>query len=92
LAGNNLEQIQKFKKHLGDQFKLKDLGNLKYFLGIEVARSKKGIFLSQRKYAIEILEDTGFLGAKTVRFPWSKIWHSVNMMETPLQIPHHIVD
>jgi hypothetical protein len=69
LAGNNLEQIQKLKKHLGDQFKLKDLGNLKYFVGIEVARSKKGIFLSQRKYAIEILEDTCFLGAKTSTFP-----------------------
>jgi hypothetical protein len=63
-----LEQIQKLKKHLGDHFKLKDLGNLKYFLGIEMAHSKKGIFLSQRKYALEILEDIGFLGAKPSTF------------------------
>jgi hypothetical protein len=69
LAGNNLEQIQKLKKHLGDHFKLKDLGNLQYFLDIEVARSKKGIFLSQRKYALEILENTGFLSAKPSTFP-----------------------
>ncbi|KAL6185670.1 hypothetical protein ACLB2K_041800 [Fragaria x ananassa] len=44
------------------------MGQLKYFLGIEVARSKQGIALCQRKYALEILEDTGFLGAKSSRF------------------------
>ena len=49
LACNNLEQIRKLKKHLGDHFKLKDLGNLKYFLGIEVARSKKRYILITKK-------------------------------------------
>lgn len=45
------------------------MGQLKYFLGIEVVRSKQGIALCQRKYALEILEDTGFLGSKSSRFP-----------------------
>ncbi|XP_028114451.1 uncharacterized protein LOC114312425 [Camellia sinensis] len=69
LIRNDLEQIQELKKFLNDRFKLKDLGNLKYFLGIEVARSTKGIFLSQMKYAFEILKDTRFLSAKLSKFP-----------------------
>ena len=69
LAGNNLQYIEETKQFLAQQFKLKDLGVLKYFLGIEVTRSPTGISLSQRKYALEILEDTGFLGAKPARFP-----------------------
>lgn len=40
------------------QFKIKDLGNLKNFLGIDLARSKSGIFLYQRKYALDIIQDT----------------------------------
>ena len=45
------------------------MGSLKYFLGLEIARSKHGIFLSQRKYALSLLEDTGFLGSKPASLP-----------------------
>ena len=51
LTGNSLSSIDFVKKFLHDTFKVKDLGDLKYFLGLEVSRSRKGIHLCQRKYA-----------------------------------------
>ena len=50
-------------------FQTKDLGKLHYFLGIEVARSKEGISLSQRKYVLDILEETNLLWSKPVETP-----------------------
>ena len=46
IIGNDDEEIAKLQKHLSTEFGMKNLGGLKYFLGIEVARSKQGIFLS----------------------------------------------
>lgn len=69
LAGNSPQQCQEFKSYLDACFKIKDLGRLKYFLEIEVSRELNGLFLCQRKYALDILNDTGMLGAKPVSFP-----------------------
>ena len=48
---------------------MKDIGHLKYFLGIEVSRSNKGIFLSQRKYALDLLQEAGMLACQPVDTP-----------------------
>lgn len=57
------------------------------FLGTEVARSPKGIFLNQRKYALDILHDSGHLGARPVTFPMVKILHLTNDDGEPLSNP-----
>lgn len=56
--------IENLKTFLHSQFKLKDLGNLKYFLDLEIARTRNEIFFSQRNYTLQLLEDAGFLGCK----------------------------
>lgn len=69
VTGNSKEGINDVKKLLNEQFKIKDLGQMKYFLGIEIARSGKGIVLSQRKYVLDLLNDTGMSGCKPLSLP-----------------------
>ncbi|RVW18267.1 Retrovirus-related Pol polyprotein from transposon RE1 [Vitis vinifera] len=69
LTGDHEEKIDLLKKLLTKEFEIKDLGNLKYFLGMEIARSKKGIVVSQRKYVLDLLNETGMLGCKPTETP-----------------------
>ena len=69
ITGNDQDGITQLKAHLFKHFQTKDLGLLRYFLGIEVAQSSSGIVLSQRKYVLDILEETGMLNCKPVDSP-----------------------
>ena len=69
ITGNDNEEIIELQRHLAKEFEIKNLGGLKYFLGIEVARSKHGIFLSQRKYILDLLVETGMLECKPADTP-----------------------
>ncbi|KAM5578991.1 hypothetical protein ABKV19_009000 [Rosa sericea] len=69
VTGDDIEEIQRLQGQLSSEFEMKDLGNLKYFLGIEVARGKECIVLSQRKYVLDLLAETGMLDCKPVDTP-----------------------
>jgi len=72
LVGDHVDQMNQVKKFLDEKFKIKDLGQLSFFMGLEITRSKKGIHINQRKYALDILADRGMLAAKPCSTPMTK--------------------
>ncbi|KAJ0575491.1 putative RNA-directed DNA polymerase [Helianthus annuus] len=77
ITGNNDSEIGKIKNLLSNSFQIKDLGVLKYFLGLEVVYDKFGLCLNQRKYCLELLAEFGYLGCKPVNTP-IELSHIVN--------------
>lgn len=69
IASNDVQAVNSLKAFLDQQIKLKDLGNLKFFLGLEMAGSDQGIRICQRKYALDILKDVGLIGCKPSKIP-----------------------
>jgi hypothetical protein len=58
IAGDDLIEKDMLRKRLTVEFEIKKIKKLKYFLGIKVAYSEKGIFISQQKYILDLLEKT----------------------------------
>ncbi|GJX69854.1 ribonuclease H-like domain-containing protein [Tanacetum coccineum] len=69
ITGNSLDEIKNFKLFLKSKFMIKDLGVMKYFLGIEVLDNSNGICMTQRKYCLELIHEFGLLAAKPVTTP-----------------------
>ena len=55
ITGNDLNGIQELKDFLSQQFEMKDLGHLSYFLGLEITHSIDDIYITQANYASELL-------------------------------------
>ena len=62
-----------FISNLAQQFSLKDLGNLAYFLGIEAHYTSNSLFLSQRKHVKDLLHQLNMVDAKVVSTPLTTI-------------------
>ncbi|KAK3017339.1 hypothetical protein RJ639_007520 [Escallonia herrerae] len=63
---DDIAEMERLKQCLASKFEIKDLGSLKFFLGMEIARSRKGIAVSQRKYVLDLLKETGISGCRPV--------------------------
>ncbi|GJZ13824.1 ribonuclease H-like domain-containing protein [Tanacetum coccineum] len=69
ITGNSISEIEKFNTFLKCKFMIKDLRELKYFFGIEVIDTDKGICLNQRKYVIDLFPEYGMLDCKPAKTP-----------------------
>lgn len=64
LTRTSEEEIEKMKRFLDAKFTVKDLKTAKYFLGLELTRSNEGLFVNQRKYVLDLLEDVNLIDGK----------------------------
>ena len=72
VTSSSNEAVTALLKDLNSEFALKDLGDLHFFLGIEVKRnSEGGLHLSQEKYATDLLNRVGLQGCKPAPTPLS---------------------
>ena len=68
-TGTDLVEIQQLKAFLHDSFKIKDLGKLHYFLGLEILYKTDGILISQRKFVLELLKEYDCITYSSVTSP-----------------------
>ena len=64
ITGRDANGMKNLEETMFKEFKMWNLGKLKYFLGIEVLRFKVGIFISQRKYVLDLLAKTRMINCK----------------------------
>ena len=68
IAENNFVEIEYVKLYIDNCIKIKDMGNLRYFLGLEISRPLNGILINQWKYSLDLLDDIDTLASKPSYF------------------------
>ncbi|XP_019051427.1 PREDICTED: uncharacterized protein LOC109113940 [Nelumbo nucifera] len=69
ITGDDIERISRLQQLLSKSFKMKDLGPLTYFLGLEVSRNSRGYFVNQQKYAADLVKLANLSDSKIVGTP-----------------------
>ncbi|WJZ85271.1 hypothetical protein VitviT2T_004816 [Vitis vinifera] len=87
ITGDDLSGIQELKDFLSQQFEMKDLGHLNYFLGLEITHSTDGLYITQAKYASDLLSQAGLTDSKTVDTPVELNVHLTPSGGKPLSNP-----
>ncbi|GJZ02599.1 ribonuclease H-like domain-containing protein [Tanacetum coccineum] len=91
LTTSSTTLLQQLIDSLHREFDMTDLGELNYFLGISVVRHSTGLFLSQRKYALQLLEHAHMVNCNPSRTPVdmeSKLVQQICLYMHDLQEPH----
>ncbi|XP_028089582.1 uncharacterized protein LOC114289934 [Camellia sinensis] len=71
ITGNNLAHVASLITHVHSTFSMKELGLINYFLGVSITPSDSGYFLSQTKYALDIITKAGMADCKPAPSPMS---------------------
>ena len=87
IIGDDLSGIQELKDFLSQQFEMKDLVHLSYFLGLKITHSTDGLYITQAKYASELLSRAGLTDNKTVDTPVKLNAHLTPSGGKPLSNP-----
>ena len=87
ITSDDLSGIQELKDFLSQQFEMKDLGHLSYFLGLKITHSTDGLYITQAKYASDILSRAGLNDSKTVDTPVELNAHLTPSGGKPLSNP-----
>ncbi|GKD62640.1 retrovirus-related pol polyprotein from transposon TNT 1-94 [Tanacetum coccineum] len=89
LTGNDTATIKLIKQQLNLTFSIKDLQSLHYYLGVEILQNSTGLVMSQRKYALDLLQSVGLLNHKPSTIPMNPI-KTLNATDgIPLADPSH---
>lgn len=92
LIGNNINEITNVKTILNNKFRIKDLGPLRHFLGLEMARSSSSIFLNQHSYILDLLNNTSMLASKPSPTPYNLPLNFLLLILKPFMIRLNIGD